>query len=202
MTQANDRSAFVPRFLDHVREAMQLYPRCTGSVAISRCPGVLDVMGGIGEDSGSLVLTATLAMSFIAGVWSLADDNVHLRMLTEAGQGPARDFALPLAAFEPGEAAAAAIVERCRQSDCDWAAPTCLALQQAVADSVLPRPDSGLMVLIQSDFPADAEFGRPYVQAAASLDAMRKLCNSPIDRLRQSRACAAAVARTREMAQK
>jgi galactokinase len=195
MTQANDRSAFVHRFLDHVRKAMQLYPRGSSSVAMSRCPGVLDVMGGIGEDSGSLVLTATLAMSFLSGVWPVADDNLHLRMLTEAGQGPARDFTLPLAALEPGEAAAAALIERCRQSDCGWAAPTCLAIQQAVAEAVVPRPDSGLMILIQSDFPADAEFGRPYVQAAACLDAIRKLSDSGVDRLRQSRACSTAVAR-------
>ncbi|HVP10967.1 MAG TPA: hypothetical protein VMV94_07230 [Phycisphaerae bacterium] len=162
---------------------------------MSQCPAVLDVMGGIGEDSGSLVLTATLAMSFVAGVWLVSDDNVHVRMLTEAGHGPARDFAIPLAAFQPGDTAAALIIERCRQSDCDWAAPSCLAIRQAITESVIPRPTKGLMILLQSDFPIDVDFGRPCVQAAASVDAVHKLSSCQVDRLRQSRACATAVAR-------
>jgi galactokinase len=185
----------MPRFLDHVHKAMQSQARTGGSVGVSRCPGVLDVMGGIGEDSGSLVLTATLSMSFIAGAWPVADDHVHVRILTEAGQGPEHDCAMPVAAFQAGEASAKAIIERCRQSDCDWAAPTFLTLQQAIADAVIPRPDRGLMILLQTDFPVDADFGRPYVQAAATLDAVRQLADGQTDRLRQSRACATAVAR-------
>jgi L-arabinokinase len=133
-------------------------------------------------------------MSFIAGVWTVSDDNVHLRMLTEAGQGPVRDFSLPLSAFQ-GSGSADAIFERCRQSDCEWATPSALAIRQAIADAVIPRPENGVMVLLQSDFPADADFGRSHVQAAATMDALRKLYGCPADRLRQGRTCDAAVAR-------
>ena len=154
----------------------------------------MDVMGGIGEDSGSLVLTATLAMSFIAGAWTVADDNLHLRMLTEAGQGPARDLSMPLSMFG-GNGGADAVLERCRQSDCEWAAPSILAIQQAITDGVIPRPGKGAMVLLQSDFrwmPNSAGFmfrrRRPWTPFAS-------LYGCPSDRLRESRACDAAVTR-------
>lgn len=157
----------------------------------TRCPAVIDVIGGIGEDSGSLVLTATLAISFTVSAWHIAEPNVRLRLITEGGQGPVHDFALPLGAFAGGQPAA----ERCRDADCEWAAPSCAALQQAVADSLLPAPAKGMMILLQSDFPPDADFGRACVQAAATLDALCKLHETRIDRLRQSRACADAVTR-------
>jgi len=191
MTQANDRSSAEPRFLDHLRETLRSHPQIDGPIGMARCPGVLAVIGGIGEDSGSLMLTATLAISYSAAAWRVGDPNVHLRMIAEGGQGPACDFQLPLAAFEQGQA----VAERCRQAGCDWAAPSCAVLQQAAADSMLARPVSGLMILLQTDFSPDADFGRECVQAAATLEALCRLNQLKIDRLRQSRACADAVAR-------
>jgi galactokinase len=158
---------------------------------MSRCPAVIDVIGGIGEDSGSLMLTTTLALSFTAAAWRVADASVRLRLLTEGGQGPAHDFELPLAALDQAQP----VADRCRQAGCEWAAPSCAVLQQAVAESVFPRPAGGLMILLQSDFPPDADFGRECVQAAATLDALFKLHELTADHLRQSRLCADAVGR-------
>ncbi len=191
MTQANDRFGIAPRFPDHLREAIRSYPCTGGAIGTTRCPGVIDVIGGIGEDSGSLVLTATLAISFTVSAWQIADSGVRLRLATEGGHGPVHDFELPLSALEQGPPTA----DGCRQMNCEWAAPSCAVLQQAVADGLLPRPAAGLMILLQSDFPPDADFGQTCVQAAATLDVVGKLHNVQTDRLRQARVCADAVGR-------
>jgi L-arabinokinase len=162
-------------------------------MTMTQCPGVLDVMGGIGEDSGSLVLTATMAMSFLVSAWQTAQAGVRLRLLIEGGQGPSHDFFLPPELLGP-RSDAAAIMDRCRHADCEWAAPSCLVLQEAVSESLISPPAKGLMILLQTDFPTDADFGRHGVQAAATLDALCKLFSHQADRLQQSRACAAAVA--------
>lgn len=196
MTQANDRSALVRRFLAHTQEAARSHPPAAAPSAITQCPGVMDVMGGIGEDSGSLVLTAALAMSFMASAWQTSDAEVRVRMLTEGGEGPAHDCTLPLEMFKAaGEDAAQAVVQRCREGNAEWALPCYLALQKAVTESLFAPPTAGLLLLLQSDFPADADFGRLCVQAAASLDAFCKALNAEADQLRQSRIAAAAVER-------
>ncbi len=170
-----------------------MFPRGDGPAAVARCPAVADVMGGIGEDGGALVLTATLAKSILVACWPTRSPGLQLRWLTEEGQGPVRDGFLPVDAVFGNGCDATSLLARCKETACDWAAASVLTLQQAVATERIPRPIGGLAMLLQTDFPTDADFARPWVQAAATIDAACKALGGLTDRLRQSQICAAAV---------
>jgi L-arabinokinase len=52
-----------------------------------------------------------------------------------------------------------------------------------VADGAIPRPKSGLVILLQSDFPPSADLGRPCATAAAVLDGLCKFYARELDLL-------------------
>lgn len=191
MTQVNDTCALMPRFLAQLRHALQDHPKTEGGVAVTQCPGVADVMGGIGEDSGSLVITAALAQRYLCAAWRIAGSHIKLRFLSENGEGDPLDFQVPvegLIGTDPETIAAA-----CAQANAQWAASSCLVLATAIGESLLPRFDGGLFVLVQTDFAENVEFGRYSVQAAATIDAACSALDQPAERLVQSRVCATAV---------
>jgi galactokinase len=196
MNHSGDSSASVSRFLEVVKQALAAHPGGQGNLAIARCPGAADVMGGIVEDSGALVVTSTIALAITAAVWPLPDDHVRTRLLLAAGnaQAPTPDFVLPAAAFDPGAGSAAALLSRCRASGAEWAAPTCLSVRQAIANEMIPRPFGGLMILLQTDFPPEADLGKRWVQAAVTIDGLCRSFGAQADPLAKSRACAEAVA--------
>lgn len=151
-------------------------------------------MGGIVEDSGSLVLTTTLATAAMTGMWPIDGPDVRIALVGGEGQAPepAREFSLAASAFDPAASAVADLMTACREAGAEWAIPTCLTLRQAIADGQIASL-GGLMILLQSDFPADADLGRPWVQAAATIEALCRVFARPIDRLRKSRICADAI---------
>jgi L-arabinokinase len=156
-------------------------------------PAVVDVMGGIVEDSGSLVLTTTLATPGGVALWHIKDDLVRLRRGTMAGDDAALEFDLPIGAFEPSATTAEAIAARCREAGCEWAAPICLTLRQAIADAVLPQLEGGVIVLLQSELPPDTDLGNRWAQAAATIDGLCRLFGVDAEPLQKSRICAEAV---------
>ncbi|MBN2559567.1 MAG: hypothetical protein JXQ75_01365 [Phycisphaerae bacterium] len=164
-----------------------------GTVVLARTPGSADVMGGIVEDGGSLVLTTTLALAMTSAIWRVAGDQVRVHMTTDAGDGSVRQFSLPITAFDVSVGGAEAVLARCREAGCEWAAPTCLTLRQAIADGVIPKPDGGLMILLHSEFPPDADLGNHWVQAAATIDGLCRLSSPHAERLQKSRVCAEAM---------
>ncbi len=199
MAQTEHSLAMMPRFLAHLRETHLKHPRKGGELAVSQCPAVVDVMGGIGEDTGSLVLTATVSKSFIAAAWQTQDRLLRVRFADESDGyertdgGSLFDFSLPIADIHNVELTAEVLFDRCREAGSGWAAVTCLTVAKAVRASMIPSSDSGLMILLQSDFSPQTDLGRPAVQAAATIDVLCKLFGSSVDRLEQSRLCAEVV---------
>jgi len=119
-------------------------------VAIGRAPGRLDVMGGIADYSGSLVLEMPLACATFA--MAQAQDAPRLDVLSLREGQPFR-FGIDLAEIAGGAGTAEALAERFAGDASDrWAAyvvgtvSRCLTLN-AVA------PTHGLRVLITSDVP-------------------------------------------------
>ncbi len=192
MTQVNDTCAPLPRFLAHLQYALQDHPKTEGGVAITQCPGVVDVMGGIGEDSGSLVITSTLAQCYLCAAWRIADPILKLRFQSQNGDGNPLEFQIPAEALNGADPET--IAASCKQANAEWAGPSCLVVAQAFTDSLLSRFDGGLMILLQTDFADGLEFGRHSVQAAATIDAACSALAQPAERLVQSRTCATAVA--------
>ena len=160
MTSPSDFAEAASRFVTKTETVLRAHPCAGGSVAISRAPAVLDVMGGIGEDSGALVLTATAALSFHAAAWRTADDQLRLRFISQAAGGAARDHAMPLSSLDPDQNSAQEIIARCREEDAEEIAPSFLAIREALADGFMPRLEGGLCLVVEHDFPDDADLGR------------------------------------------
>ena len=196
MNQPSDSCTLVPRFFDLCRNALATHPCARGTGVVTRSPASADVMGGIVEDSGALVLTTTLATTITTGMWSIGGSDVRLSLVSGGGngegKGSAREFRLAASALDPSTVTATALLATCREAGCDWAAPTCLTLRQVIAEGLIPQA-CGLMILLQSDFPADADLGRPWVQAAATIEGLCRIFGLPVDRLQKSRICAEAV---------
>ncbi|MCG8407122.1 MAG: hypothetical protein MI923_18145 [Phycisphaerales bacterium] len=178
------------RFVARVDEMLKTFPCIGASVGVSRTPAVVDVMGGIGEDSGALVLTATAAMSFHTAVWQTAEDQVRIRFAPEANQNDGLNLALPMTAFT---ASGQVLLDQCRRQNAEWATPTLLTLQKAMAEGIPAKLSGGLCFMIQTDFPESADLGRHSVQAAAAADAIYKLFAIQADRVAQARICAGAI---------
>ena len=179
-------------FVSRAEERLKAHPCSNGRVGVSRTPAVVDVMGGIGEDSGALVLTATAGHSFHAAVWNTDDDHVRLSSTRRAAEQADRHFALPTSAFS-GTDPAAEVIDRCREANAEWATPAFLALIHAEADGIVPKAAGGLCFVVHTDFLPEADLGRLSAEIAAVVDALCKLFDADADRLAQSRVCAKAI---------
>lgn len=92
--------------LDTFRDACRRYHRECGTrfpaadrpTWIARAPGRLDVMGGIADYSGSLVLQWPIAEATFAAVQPLADPAIHVVSL---GTGASREVRVPLEIAQP-----------------------------------------------------------------------------------------------------
>jgi len=184
MNRSMDDCAAWPRLCGSLRAAFTAHGQPKGRLVLAQAPGVVDVMGGICEDAGSLVLTATLGLSVKACLWESGGSEVRVRMHNEGNGDDAKEFALPVSAFGVGDGFC--INDRCRSAQAEWAAPACLVLHRALAESAIPRPAAGLMILLQSDFPADTDLGRPCSTATAVLDGLCKLHGQKLERLRMA----------------
>ena len=198
MNPLSDSCAGMPRFYEICRRILTSHPCAEGSVAVASSPGSADVMGGIVEESGSLVLTTTLATAINAAAWQIAGDEVRILFAGVAAPGASHNgdvlsLHLPLSAFDPAATDSAGVRARCAQAGADWAVPTCLTIRQAIADRLIPMPSGGLAIFLQSDFPAEVDLGKHWVQAAASLEAICRLFQVQADPLQKSRVCAEAV---------
>lgn len=192
MTHTRGSSDFLTSFGAHLQKSLAAQPCHYDKVALSRSPAVVDVMGGIAEDSGSLVLTTTLAHTFFVAVWHTDADSVSFRFVTNDSNAPERQFAIPRQVFGSQETTPGDLVQQFQEADAQWAAPSGLAIHQAMIDAAIPNLPNGLSILIGTDFPVDADLGREVVQASATVDALCKLFQATADPFMRSRISAIA----------
>ncbi len=185
MNDSHDPSSNRELFVRELKNCLESAPVARGRVEVSRTPSVVDVMGGIGEDCGALVLTATLSFSNFAAAWISAGEGVRIRAAE-----PRSEISLAASDFI-GAGGAGRILEICK--DAEWALPTCLALAQAVPNMQQQLGEGRLEILVHSSCPSDADFGRHTVQAAALIDVLHKLEGRSPDRAEQARIASAAV---------
>lgn len=176
-------------FVRAIRTAVAPLPPSRGSVATSRAPTVIDVMGGIGESSGSLVLTATACHAIHAAAWYTGEPGLRF---IEAGANPARfeisaeDVARFAADEEAGD-----LIEHCRGAEADWAASSCLAAIRLRKEGVWPEAGDGLALLTWTDLPAEFDFGRQTVRATAAVDVICRLIEAGADAMARAEWAAA-----------
>ncbi|RIK68773.1 MAG: hypothetical protein DCC66_09755 [Planctomycetota bacterium] len=183
-TQSTDRLASL------LKSALAQRP-ATGEPAITKAPGVIDVMGGIGEDSGSLVITSTAGVSFTVALWATAEPNLAVRFCSEGGEATPRDFVLPLDGLL--STAPEAIISDTQNASAEWAAPVLLAIRHAIAHGGFARPAGGFAALVLTDFPPDADLGRHAALSTAVIDAFCRLLAAPHERLEKAALAADAV---------
>ena len=119
-------------------------------VAIGRAPGRLDVMGGIADYSGSLVLEMPLACATFA--MAQAQDAPRLDVLSLREGRPFR-FGIDLGEITGGASTTEALAERFARDVSDrWAAYVVGSVSRCLTSNGLV-PTHGLRVLITSDVP-------------------------------------------------
>src|SRR5688572_14767962 len=87
----------LPTFADTVRGAG--FFEANSPIAIARAPGRLDVMGGIADYSGALVLQRTIAEATFAAVQKCAEPRIDIVSLSAEAGGENRSYSIDLSAF-------------------------------------------------------------------------------------------------------
>jgi len=175
-----------------VQQEKSRHPASDGP-AYSRAPAVADVMGGIGEEGGSLVLTATLPLSIAAAVWTTTGDKIRI-INSAVHQDDPVELAYPVSFIETNAADLARIADACRNDNAAWAAPALLTVARALQSGTISRPKAGLVIALHTDLPADADFGRVAVTSAVVMDALCRLAANGVDRATKCALCAEAIA--------
>ena len=141
------------RFLAILNAQAAFFPT-DAPITVARAPGRLDLMGGIADYSGSLVLQMPLGLATFAAVQADVAPLVTVRSL-EPGLAAA-EVALPLAALFPsGEPLAYAAAHQLLTSDVNTAWAAYVAGVLVVLGRELGFiPTHGLRILIASDVPA------------------------------------------------
>ncbi|HPF41260.1 MAG TPA: hypothetical protein P5081_17370 [Phycisphaerae bacterium] len=157
----------VSRFDTLLSEQTQKRAVDPANVSTAALPGVIDVMGGIGEDAGSLVLTAPVGHTIRAAAFPSADKKITV----ELHAAPAHEVVTMPADALVGNDGRDAIRKQCRNEKADWAAPLLLALSRAASEGFLPEIHDGLHVMIHDGAPEMADVGRTHVRVATALAA-------------------------------
>lgn len=100
-----DRFSDVKKFLDRLtalqKDAEEPFFDASRDIVVARAPGRLDVMGGIADYSGSLVLELPLEEATFAAIQVDSQADLQILSIREAGSEQTR-FRMPLDAFESG----------------------------------------------------------------------------------------------------
>lgn len=142
--------AGVERAVEIVNSGQEFFFDTRRDIVVARAPGRLDLMGGIADYSGSLVLQ-----------WPIAEATVALAQVDDGGRitivSGDRRFSMPLSDLAPGGepidyAGAAAYFER--EPRDRWAAYASGCLLALMREGIVPQnAATGLRLLIASDVP-------------------------------------------------
>lgn len=157
----------VSRFDSLLTEETQRRSVDPANVSTAALPGIIDVMGGIGEEAGSLVLTAPVGHSIRAAAWPSGDNKITV----ELHAAPAHEIVTMPADTFVGAEGRDAIRKQCRNEKADWAAPLLFAVSRAAAEGHLPDIHGGLHIMIADGAPELADVGRTHVRVATALAA-------------------------------
>src|SRR4029434_1443043 len=75
---------------------------CESELTVARAPGRLDVMGGIADYSGSLVLEMPIREAAFAAAQSSSDGFVHVTSVEPGGSGGTRELTIPVGELSSG----------------------------------------------------------------------------------------------------
>ncbi len=179
-------------FIRTVRSEQGRFFDGEGPVTAARAPGRLDVMGGIADYSGSLVLESPLAEAAKVGLQKRRDGLLRIRSLGIAREGLAEDCCIPLSDFYSGEGLIAYEAVRClltRSPQTRWAAYLAGAFYALLAEGLTGRFPCGANLLLSSDVPLGAGVSSSAAIEVAAMKAIASVFGIGMDGLTLARLC-------------
>lgn len=159
---------------------------------VACAPGRLDVMGGLADYAGSLVLNMTTADHVCVAVQRRADHDLSIVCTRSSGRDDSKPAVIAMSQL-CGPEGAAIDVQRGRElvdgSAAD--APLCVlgALVETLRAKLVPRFDGGLSIVVGSTLNEPAEAGRDAALAAATLVAVGGAYDVTLDPLDVAAVC-------------
>lgn len=180
------------RFCQAVRGRHHRFFDGAAGIVGARAPGRLDVMGGIADYSGSVVLESTLSLATFAAVQRRNDSTIRIR---SAGDENARvrECEIDLSVFRDNGALAA--VEQVRRTltgsrDTRWAAYVCGCIYVLLSAGKLSVTDiTGLNIVVESDVPIGAGVSSSAALEVSVMTALAGLFGVDIDGMEVARLC-------------
>lgn len=163
------------QFQERVRQERTFFDG-SGAVTVARAPGRLDVMGGVADYSGSVVLEGTIAEGTFAGVQTRTDNLIRLRTLDgDPGLQPLVEVSLD-SLLERNLARPAGEVAASLKSPtaARWAAYAVGCYYYLLAaELVSPKSAAGVNILVQSSVPIGAGVSSSAALEVATMSALR-----------------------------
>lgn len=164
-----------------VAEALRSWLDLREEVVIARAPGRLDVMGGIADYSGSLVLQLPIQEATLAAVQRTSDPSIRIVSCPAEGE-PIRSCEAPLQALVDGEASTYNLCRAFFERDAEtrWAAYVAGALLVLIREKGL-RVEGGLRIAIVSRVPEGKGVASSAALEVAAMTAIAELCQVSLE---------------------
>ena len=168
-------SEVVANVLNRLRDDLPRFVACA--------PGLLDVIGGIAEYTGSLVLTMATGERVCTGVQRRSDDTITIENASENAQEGRAPTVIPLSQLYGANGVAVTPQEGLdRTGDCDDTARCVLSvLIEALREGVVPDFAGGLTVVVGTATPGVVGVMRPAAVAGATLGATARAFGVEVD---------------------
>lgn len=182
----------VDRFRRLVRRHGKGFFEGGGEVIITRAPGRIDLMGGIADYSGSLVLEGTTAEAAVVGLRRRNDDRLRVLSHDIEREGLTPQFEMRLADFYAGQRLKPTTqVAKMFRADplTHWASYLLGNLHILLREKAVKRLQAGADILLSSDVPLGAGVSS---SAALEIAAMQAICVAygiEMDGLAMARLC-------------
>ena len=162
-------------------------------VLVVRAPSRLDVMGGIADTTGSLVLEMPLARAVMMAVQARDDQRVVLHSLSQEGPGGPAEFAWPLAWLYEGDgeglASCRAFAARFDGQEADWARGPAGVSYMLLAAEAVGHLGGGVTIVFDSTATQRAGIGSAGALEAATVLALAALYDLSLDPLEAAQIC-------------
>lgn len=155
---------------------------------VARAPGRLDVMGGIADYCGSVVLEGTLDLAAWVAVEPREDADIVVYSRQAEAEGWAAEVRMgmhKLAASRYDELRYTLVEEK----GAAWATYVLGAVPVLVREGVIKPPRKGMSLAIHSDVPLGAGVSSSAALEVASMSAIQRLLGFPLDGLDMARLC-------------
>ena len=154
------------------------------SCYVAFAPGRLDVMGGLADYTGSLVLSMPLAAGVCVAVQRSTDGKLAIFPKVDASGDGREPFSIAVSRLAESDAASLAsdVARSLDQAEHSEATRTIVgAVAESIRSALVPALDGGLSIAFGSELLAGRDNGNAAALAAATITAMAEACQSKLN---------------------